>query len=303
MYRPRVSPRCAAAGLAAALLFSPLCAAWAQQPPAAPSVAPAANQLAVPNAAGAALGGNTQPVAEYRLGAGDVIRITVYQNADLSFETRVSDNGLLSYPLLGALKVGGLTVTELEQLIAEGLRKGEFVKQPQVTVVLMQVRGYQVSVLGQVQRAGRFPLEQANTRLSDVLAQAGGIIPLTGADLVTVIGKRNDKPFRLEIDLPRIFAADSATVDVVLQNNDVIWVDRAPQFYIYGEVQRAGAFRLERGMTLMQGLAAGGGLTQRGTEKGIRVHRKGAARTEVLQPGMDDSLRDGDVIYVRESLF
>jgi polysaccharide export outer membrane protein len=158
-------------------------------------------------------------------------------------------------------------------------------------------------VLGQVNKAGRYPLEQANTRLSDVLAQAGGVITSIGGDIVTVVGKRNDKPYRLEVDLPRLFAADSAATDIVLQNNDVIWVDRAPQFYIYGEVQRAGAFRLERGMSLMQGLAAGGGLTQRGTEKGIRVHRKGAGKTEILQPGMDDTLRDGDVIYVRESLF
>jgi polysaccharide export outer membrane protein len=84
----------------------------------------------------------------------------------------------------------------------------------------------------------------------------------------------------------------------------VVYVDRMPMFYIYGEVQRPGALRLERGMTLMQALAAGGGLTQRGTQKGIRVHRRGAdGKVEILQPAMNEVLRTDDVIYVRESLF
>ena len=74
--------------------------------------------------------------------------------------------------------------------------------------------------------------------------------------------------------------------------------------YIYGEVQRPGPMRLERGMTVMQVLATGGGLNLRGTEKGLRVHRKGSdGKVQVLQPGMDDALVDGDVVFVRESLF
>jgi len=74
--------------------------------------------------------------------------------------------------------------------------------------------------------------------------------------------------------------------------------------YIYGEVQRPGQIRLERGMTVIQALAAGGGLTQRGTEKGIRVHRRGAdGKVQISQPSMDAELENGDVVYVRESLF
>ncbi len=81
-------------------------------------------------------------------------------------------------------------------------------------------------------------------------------------------------------------------------------VDRQPQVYIYGEVQRPGVLRLERGMTVMQALASGGGLTQRGTHKGLRVHRKTAdGRIAVIEPTLDDSVQDGDVVFVRESLF
>ena len=240
---------------------------------------------------------------EYRLGAGDVVRVSVFQNPDLTLETRLTEAGVVSYPLLGSLRLGGLSVTAAEKLIADGLRNGNFVKSPQVTVVVIQVRGNQVSVLGQVNRPGRYPLELADTRLTDVLSMAGGTAP-SGADLVIVSGTRNGQPFRLEVDLPAVFAPGGRDKDIVLLNGDAVWVDRQPLVYIYGEVQRPGPMRLERDFTLMQALATGGGLTPRGTEKGIRVHRKTASgAVQVVETKMDDKLRDGDVVFVRESLF
>ncbi len=260
--------------------------ARAQQP------APAAT------AAGAATSG-----ADYRIGAGDVVRVMVFQNPDLTLETRVTETGLINYPLLGNVRLGGLTVTAAEKLIADGLRNGNFVRQPQVTLLLLQVRGNQVSVLGQVNRPGRYPIEVTDTRLSDMLATAGGV-SVGGADLVVLSGTREGKPFRLEVDLPLLFAAGGRDKDVPVVNGDTIWVDRQPIVYIYGEVQRPGAMRLEREMTLLQALAAGGGLTLRGTERGIKVHRRGADGNVNVLPGvMSDKLREGDVVFVRESLF
>ncbi len=244
--------------------------------------------------------------AEYRLGAGDVVRVLVYQNPDLTIETRVSETGVISFPLLGNVRIGGLGVSAAEKLIADGLKNGNFVKQPQVTLTLLQVKGNQASVLGQVNRPGRYPIETADMRLTDLLANAGGVAT-TGGDQLVLTGMRNGKPFRLEIDLPSVFgpSADQGRInDVLIQNGDVLWVDRAPLVYIYGEVQRPGPMRLERGMTLMQVLAAGGGLNQRGTERGIRVHRKGAdGKVQVMQAAMDEGVKDGDVVYVKESLF
>jgi len=241
--------------------------------------------------------------AEYRLGSGDVIRINVYQNPDLTLETRVTEAGVVSYPLLGSIRVGGLSVTAAEKLIADGLRNGNFVKQPQVTLVVLQVRGNQASVLGQVNRPGRYPIEVADMRLSDLLAMAGGTAG-NGADMVIVTGTRSAQPYRLEVDLPTVFQAGGKDKDIIILNGDTVWVERQPIVYIYGEVQRPGPMRLERGMTLLQSLATGGGLTQRGTEKGIRVHRKGGdGKVQIITPTMDDAMRDGDVVYVRESLF
>ncbi len=256
-------------------------------------------QTAAPAATAAAV----TAANEYRLGAGDVVRINVYQSPDLTLETRIGEAGSISYPLLGAVKLGGLTVPQAEKQIADGLLRGNFLKQPQVSIQVTQVRGNQVSVLGQVNKPGRFPLEVADMRLSDLLATAGGIGP-AGADTLTLVGTRNGQTFRKEVDLPSLFRGDRREDDVFVQNGDVLYVDRAPQIFIYGEVQRPGTIRLERGMTLMQALATGGGLTLRGTEKGLRVHRKGGdGKTHIIQPAMDDALRDGDVVYVRESLF
>jgi polysaccharide export outer membrane protein len=242
--------------------------------------------------------------AEYRLGAGDVVRVVVYQNPDLTLETRVSETGVVSYPLLGNVRIGGLGVSAAEKLIADGLKNGNFVKSPQVTLVLLQIKGNQASVLGQVNHPGRFPIETADMRLTDLLANAGGVA-VSGGDIVVLTGTRGGKPYRLEVDLPSVFSGDrNRANDVLIQNGDVLWVDRAPMVYIYGEVQRPGPVRLERGMTLMQVLASGGGLNQRGTERGIRVHRKGAdGKVQVMQAAMDDGVKDGDVVYVKESLF
>ena len=260
--------------------------------------APAQAQALTPAASKPPMAAN-----EYRIGAGDVVRLTVFQNPDLSIETRVTEAGLISFPLLGSVRIGTLSVTAAEKLIADGLRSGNFVRSPQVTLIVLQVRGNQASVLGQVNRPGRYPLEVADMRLSDLLAIAGGMAN-GGADTVIVTGTRDGKAFRQEIDLPGVFAAGGAGKDLYILNNDVIWVDRQPVIYIYGEVQRPGPMRLERDLTLLQALATGGGLTQRGTEKGIRVHRKGRdGKVEVIQPGMSDALREGDVVFVRESLF
>ena len=85
---------------------------------------------------------------------------------------------------------------------------------------------------------------------------------------------------------------------------DTVWVDRAPQIYIYGEIQHPGTMRLERGMTLMQAVAAGGGATPRGTLKGIKVTRRGPdGKMQTFEPAMEDTLKDGDVVFIRESLF
>jgi polysaccharide export outer membrane protein len=252
---------------------------------------------------GSALTAQAQDKADYPLAAGDTIRIQVFQNPDLTLETRVAEGGSITYPLIGAVQIGGISVASAEKRIAEALQKGGFIQKPQVTISLLQVRGNQVSVLGQVARPGRFPLETANTRLSDMLANAGGATP-NGDDVAIVTGVRNGQAFRKLIDIPSIFLAGRAADDMVLQGGDTIYVHRAPVFYIYGEAQRPGAFRIERSMTVMQALAQGGGPTLRGSEKRLRLHRKVAdGSLQQIEPQLTDPVLPDDVIFVKESIF
>lgn len=270
---------------------------------AAIALAALAGTTTVSAQASAAAPVRAAPAAEYRLGAGDVVRITVFQNPELTLESRLTEGGQISFPLLGAVRLGGLSVTEAEKVLVDGLTKGNFLRNPQVTIIVLQVRGSQANVLGQFNRPGRYPLEMAETKLSDLVALAGGVAP-GGADVIVITGLRNGQAFREEVDLPALFGPGGQARDIVVRNGDAIWVDRQPIVYIYGEVQRPGPMRLERGLTLLQALATGGGLTPRGTEKGIRVHRKSAdGQVEVSQPAMTDLLREGDVVFVRESLF
>lgn len=257
-------------------------------------------------AAAALLGGGAQaqvgPV-DYPLAAGDTVRVQVFQNPDLTLETRIAESGTISFPLIGTVRLGGLSVGAAEKKIADALKSGGFLQNPQVTLLLTQIRGSQVSVLGQVGRPGRFPLETASTRLSDMLANAGGTTP-GGDDVVIVSGLREGKPFRKLIDLPALFLRQPGNEDIVLQGGDVVYVHRAPVFYVYGEAQRPGSFRIERSMTVMQALAQAGGPTPRGSRDRLQLHRQqddGSIAT--LTPEMNDPVMPNDVLYVRESLF
>ena len=242
--------------------------------------------------------------SETVLGVGDSLKITVFQNPDLTVDAaRISENGQINFPLIGNVALSGLTVSAAEQKIAKSLRDGGFVLRPQVTITVGTIRSSLISILGQVGKPGRYPIEQVGTKVSEMIAAAGGVVS-GGADVITLVGTRNGRPVKLDIDMPAILQSGKAELDITVENGDIVYVDRAPTAYIYGEVQRPGMFKLERGMTLMQALAQSGGLTARGTQRGMKVHRRDAAgAVTVSDIGLNDPVVRDDVIYVKESLF
>jgi polysaccharide export outer membrane protein len=241
--------------------------------------------------------------ATYRLGPGDVLRITAFKNPDLSLDVRVSDTGSIAYPLIGAVPVGGLTLAAAEGKIAKLLQDGGFVVNPQISILLTEGFSDLVSVIGEVNKSGRYSAEAAGGHMSGMLASAGGISP-AGGEVVTVSGERNGKPFRRDVDIAKMSSSGNAADDIELAGGDTLFVKKAPLFYIYGQVQKPGQYPLESGMTVMQALATGGGVTGKGTQRGIVRHRRDAAG-KVKEEGvaLDDDVQDKDVIYVKESLF
>jgi polysaccharide export outer membrane protein len=246
---------------------------------------------------------------EYQLGNGDNIRIVVFQNPDLTLETRVTENGTISYPLVGTVKIGGMTIPAAEQAIAKALSDGGFIQKPQVNIALVKNLGNQVSVLGWVNRSGRYPLETFNTRVSEMIAIAGGVMTGSvdspgGADIIILTGTRDGKPFRKEIDIPGMFLDKNLENDIVVAGGDVIYVHHHKMYYIYGEVQRPGFHRLERNMTVRQAIAQSSGPTLRGSERRLKLYRRGAdGKIETTTPVLDDLLQPDDVLYVNESFF
>lgn len=250
-----------------------------------------------------AAGSHAQQVPEYRLGPGDIVRITVYNNPDLTTEAQITQEGRITFPLIGQVQIGGMEKGQAEQLIAKRLGDGGFVVKPQVNVLVLGYKSQQISVLGQVNRPGKYPIEQAST-LADLLAIAGGISP-NGGDIVTHITKTADgKTSKRDIDIHEALKNGEMEKNFPVANGDIIFVPRAPLFYIYGEVQRPGAYRLEKDMTVMQALSVGGGLSVRGTERGIRINRHdGNGKVSTMETKMTDLVQENDVIYVKESLF
>lgn len=248
------------------------------------------------------LGMNVAGAAEVVLGAGDVVRLSVYGSPDLSIETRVSESGNITFPLLGQVGVGGLSVAAAEKKIATQLEKGGYIKQAQVNMLVTTMASQQVSVLGQVNRPGRYPVE-GRRKVLDMLALAGGIHS-DGGDMISLVRTRDGKTTRETIDLVDMVRKGELDKDYEVAGGDIVFVERAPRAYVTGEVSRPGPFRLERGMTVQQALSAGGGLSPRGSDSGIKVTRRDdGGKLVTLEVKAGDAVQVDDVIVVRESWF
>lgn len=236
------------------------------------------------------------------LGPGDSIRISVFGNPDLTTEARVGARGTVRMPLVGDVDVGGVGPTEAATRIANRLQRGQFLKDPQVTVNVLQVRSRQVSVLGEVLHPGRYVLED-HARVTDALALAGGITP-AGNTIVSIMSTRNNSSVKQTVNIAKVYRNADASANIELKNGDTVYVEKAPVFYIYGQIQHAGAYRLDAEIDVMRAISLGGGLTTRGTERGLTIRRRMPnGGVEEVKAQLTDHLRPDDVVYVQESFF
>lgn len=239
--------------------------------------------------------------SDYRLGPGDVIRINVFNYPEMTTETRIRQTGRVTFPLLGEVDLDGLTVAKAEARIAERLRRGGYIAEPHVTLVVLQFRSREVTVLGEVNHPGKYALERPG-RILDLLALAGGLVTAEAADTVTLLRRDGSK---VTIDVAALLDGD-VRQNLPIEGGDTLLVPKAPKFYVYGEVQRPGAYRLERGMTVTRAISLAGGLTPRGAETWPApiLKRRGSDGLE-HEEAVDGSrlLQVDDVLYVRERWF
>lgn len=233
------------------------------------------------------------------MGADDVVTIKVFGYDDLNSEARISRGGTIAFPLIGEVEIAGLSANAAADRIASKLMAGGFIREPKVSLMVSKFESQQISVMGQVSRPGKYSLSAAST-LIDALAFAGGVVTATAGDQAILIKKSGDKQ---AVDLDALFAGDE-TQNLKIASGDMVFVPKAVQFYIYGEVQRPGMYRLERNMRVDQAITAGGGLTPRGSLNRV-VLRRNSTRDETQEIDADETtiLQPNDVVYVKESWF
>jgi polysaccharide export outer membrane protein len=239
----------------------------------------------------------------------DVLKISVYGNPDLATTTRVMQDGTITFPLIGVVPVGGVTPAEAESRIADRLNRGGFVRRAAVSVFVDQrsaVMTRSATLLGQVGQSGQYSIDPSTpdgvTSLVALLAKAGGPTE-KAADYCYLIRKESGQPKRIRIDLIDLLQNGNVKADMALNNGDIVLVPQMDVFYIYGEVQKSGQYKLERDMTVMQGLSVASGMTPRGSIRGIVVNRFENGIIASRPSELTDRLQPNDVVYVKTAVF
>jgi polysaccharide export outer membrane protein len=244
-----------------------------------------------------------QPGPAMQLGPGDTITIRVFGQPDMDGDLYVADDGTIHLALVGSVHAAGLAPTQLALRIEQALKDGSFLVNPHVSVTLAHSVSQLVSVLGEVSKPGRYPVS-SNTTIFDLLADAGGTTP-NSADVIFLIRlDASGNQIRSPIDLKGYNNSTSGLPTQKFKGGDSVFVPRANQFYIYGQVQAPSEYRLEPGMTVLQAIARAGGLTTRGSDRRVdikRVDSNGHAVT--FRAKQTDLVQASDVINVKESIF
>ena len=230
----------------------------------------------------------------YILGSGDVLEVGVVGRTDYAARARVQTTGAVELPLIGSVTAAGLTTLQLADNIREKLVSGGFFNKPAVSVEVVNYASRYITVLGEVGSPGLVPIDRAY-RVSEILARVGGVRD-NGSDVVQL--RRADGT---EVELSTLaLATGGPDSDPVVNPGDKMFVPPAQSYYIYGQINSPGNFKLERNMSLRMAVARSGGLTPSGSEKKIKVYRAGQ-----LVPKLDLNapLSAGDVIVVGERFF
>jgi polysaccharide export outer membrane protein len=243
------------------------------------------------------------PTPLQTVGVGDTVNVQVYGRPELATTTTVAEDGAISLPLVGTVRIAGQSQTAAAQFISAAFQKGQFLRSPQVTLLITQSRSQQVSVLGEVRTPGRFVVDGRTTVL-DLLALAGGTTDRGGDTLYLIRDDGQGKLERQRIDLKGLQSDQVPLPSLALHGGDSIYVPPYEQYYIYGAITQPNSYRLEPEMTVLQAISRSGGLTQFANEKRIEIKRRKADGTfQTYRALLTDPVQPDDVIHVKESRF
>jgi polysaccharide export outer membrane protein len=251
----------------------------------------------------ARLGGEAMPAMnvavdpDYTLGVGDTIQVAVVGRSDFDGPVRVGPDGSVLLPMLGAVPAVNRTPIKLAEQIRVALEKGGYFSKPVVRVDVVGVASRYVTVLGAVAAPGLMPLDR-RYRLSEVVARAGGSASASVSYVVLTPANGTSKQYKIAE-----LATGSGDQDPYVANGDKIYVPAAEAqvFYVTGQVKNPGSYPVTEGMTVRMALARAGGLTETGSDKKVKLTRKGKEQNRVRED--ETVVEAADILDVGERLF
>jgi polysaccharide export outer membrane protein len=254
---------------------------------------------------------SSQPT-NYVVGPQDILMITSFDQDDLSGKYPVDADGSFTFPLIGRVQAGGLTLRQLEAQLKKQLRDEAIFKDPQLSVAVESYKSQKIHIVGEVRNPATYPLT-GDMSLIEAIARAGSTLPTASGEALIVRarpGRESSEPL-----LPNSENATVTTVDlkelqsgaisnnVQLRDGDTIFVPRAETIYVFGQVKNPGAYPVQRNTTVLQALSLAGGVNERGATGRIKVVRIEKGKTIEVKVKLTDIVRAGDTIMVPERFF
>lgn len=240
---------------------------------------------------------------EYIVGEGDVLELKVYENPDLSTTVRVSAGDTIRVPLVGEISVKDLTVSrvaaKIESLLADG-----YLVSPQVDVFITEHRSKKALILGQIKNPGQYELRGRVTFL-EFISKAGGITEDAGNTATIKRTGDSDSPQgQIVLDLEKLIKKGDASLNILIQDNDNVYISKADTYYVSGEVEKPDSYKFESNLSVIKAITKAGGFTNIASKNKVRIIRVVNGEKKVFQNvNMDEPLLPDDVIVVPESFF
>jgi polysaccharide biosynthesis/export protein len=251
---------------------------------------------------------NAGTPASYAIGLQDVLKITVFDEPELSGQSyRVDSDGMITFWLLGRVSAAGLTLRQFQDKLKEQLANG-YIKNPQVRVEIEQYKSQSIYVFGEVRQPGRISM-MASKSLLEALAEAGSPTSQASTELTITHVRRSNGTTPTPDLLPEV---DKTVIDLrdlqaaqqyLLSDGDIVTVPKAKTFFIGGEVRNNGPYVWQRGITLAQAVTLAGGLTDRGTFRGASATRLVNGKPVEIKLDELDKVMPDDTIRINKRLF
>jgi polysaccharide export outer membrane protein len=246
--------------------------------------------------------------ARYLLGANDQLKVTVFDEPDLSNIYRVDSDGFITFPMISKVAASGITAAELQERIKTML--ASYIRNPQVRVEVEGYKSQSVIVSGEVRAPGKVPMTGTMT-LVEALAASGSPTSSASNEISVSRQKRNPDGTLVSgsaVDIIRVNLKElqlgTAGRDIVLQDGDLINVPKAQTFIVTGQVRNSGALIWDPGMTVQQAIALAGGLTERGSDRRIQIERiQPDGKTKKIGASLGDKVLPNDIVTVNQRIF